>query len=191
MNRRGIVPAKSVKWGVKWKKSDPRAMMDALADLISTGEVERVSVDGDEGEYVALAELLERPTAPPKSRAIILSPFDGLTIDRAAMEHFFNFSYRIECYVPKPKREWGYFVLPILWGDRFIGRIDAKAERKKRVLTIHALYVEPDFNGLDAVARPLAGALTRFAEFNGCDSVRIAKTVPAAAQRLVTNALNS
>ena len=101
----------------------------------------------------------------------ILSPFDNLIIRRPLMETFFDYDYRMECYVPKAKRQYGYFALPILWGDRFIGRVDTKADRKARTLIVRSLAFEPWFNAFEAFLPIFAETLARFARFNGCEQV--------------------
>lgn len=87
-----------------------------------------------------LLEALERGRFIP--RTALLSPFDNLICDRDRTEQLFDFHYRIEIYVPAKKRQYGYYVLPILHGDRFIGRINAKMERKKGQLHIFDVYAE-------------------------------------------------
>ncbi len=101
----------------------------------------------------------------------LLSPFDGLIIQRERVKTFFDFDYSIECYVPEPKRKYGYFVLPILWKDKLIGRIDPKADRKNKTLIINNLYFEPSFKEIDDFLPLLKNKLTEFATFNGCEKL--------------------
>lgn len=79
-----------------------------------------------------------------QGRTTLLSPFDNLICDRARTEQLFGFRYRMEIYVPEPKREFGYYVLPILHGDRLIGRADARYDRKTQTLVIPAVYREAE-----------------------------------------------
>lgn len=79
-----------------------------------------------------------------EGRTVFLSPFDNLICDRARTELLWDFRYRIEIYVPKAKREYGYYVLPILQGERLIGRIAPRMDRKKGILNINGIYAQPD-----------------------------------------------
>ncbi len=145
----------------------------ALATMIETGEVSEISVPKLGGEALyALSVLLEKIPRRKQARQILfLSPFDNLLIQRQRAQYFFNFSYTLECYVPRAKRQFGYFCLPILWGEDLIGRLDAKAERKEKLLRVHTLLLEEGREVTDRLIQALAEALRRFAAFNGCDSL--------------------
>ncbi len=86
----------------------------------------------------------------PPARVRVLSPFDPLLRDRNRAERLFDFFYRIEVFVPEPKREYGYYVFPLLEGDRMIGRIDMKADRKRGSLDVRRLWLERASNPLRA-----------------------------------------
>jgi len=90
-----------------------------------------------------LVALLGARARPLPERTTLLSPFDRLIHDRARAEALFGFRYRIEIYVPRTKREYGYYVLPILHGDRLIGRIDPVFDRAQGVLRVNAVHAEP------------------------------------------------
>ncbi|MET0244485.1 MAG: crosslink repair DNA glycosylase YcaQ family protein, partial [Flavitalea sp.] len=88
---------------------------------------------------------------------------------------FFDFDYQVECFVPEPKRKYGYFSLPILAGETFIARMDSKADRKTKNLIIHNLHFEK-INLTEVIADALIEAIREFAEFNSCYSVTITKS---------------
>src|SRR4029079_9746801 len=79
----------------------------------------------------------------PTGRLRVISPFDPVLRDRTRLERIFGFDYTIEIFVPEPKRKYGYYVFPLLEGDRFVGRVDMKADRAKDVLAVKALWMEP------------------------------------------------
>ena len=113
--------------------------------LRADGVAVPVDVAGLPGEWVAHAELLAALDAGDwQPRTTLLGPFDPLVRDRERAESLFDFRFRLEIYMPLAKREHGYYVLPILHGDRLIGRIDPAFDRKARVLTVNAVYAEPD-----------------------------------------------
>jgi uncharacterized protein YcaQ len=85
-------------------------------------------------------------------RTALLSPFDRLVFDRRRLEELFDYEYLLEMYKPAAKRRWGYFALPILHGDRFVGKLDARADRKGGVLTVHAIHEDAPFTGATTAA---------------------------------------
>ncbi len=112
----------------------------ALSSLTRQGVAVPVRVEGiAKGEWYAHADVLQRPWRP---RTVALSPFDDLVSDRDHAAALFDFFFRLEIYVPKAKRRWGYFVLPILHGDRLIGRIDPRFDRDTRVLHVSAVHAQ-------------------------------------------------
>jgi uncharacterized protein YcaQ len=107
---------------------------------IDVGEIgEEATVDGVDGVWrVDAAALAEIGDFAP--RTALLSPFDRLVFDRKRLEELFGYEYLLEMYKPAAKRRWGYFALPILHGDRFVGKLDAKADRKAGLLRVHAVH---------------------------------------------------
>lgn len=103
----------------------------------------------------------------PPGRIRVLSPFDPLLRDRNRAERLFGFRYRIEVFVPEAKREYGYYVFPLLEGDRLIGRIDMKADRKAGLLNITKLWLEPGVKASKGRLARLEAELARVARFTG------------------------
>jgi len=141
-----------------------------LKALIREGRFVPVEVEGLPGERLAHAEMLERAHGEPRST--LLSPFDRLVYDRDRTEELFGFRYRLEIYVPKAKREYGYFVLPFLHGNELVGRIDPLFDRKTGVLTVNAVHWEP---AAPKSAKPaLKAAVRELAEWLGADEIAYA-----------------
>jgi hypothetical protein len=113
----------------------------AIDRLTRSGVIVPIEVDGLSGQWVTHRDLLD---ATFRGRTTLLSPFDDLISDRARTERLFDMRFRLEIYVPKAKREFGYFVLPILRGDRLVGRIDPAFDRRASVLRVHAVHAQPD-----------------------------------------------
>lgn len=120
--------------------------------------------DSDGKPWYALAEdaAALQEAGPVEETARLLAPLDPLVYDRERTETLFGFPYRWEVYTPRDKRRWGYYVLPLLHGDRLIGRVDPKMDRARGTLTIHSLTFEP---GIDAAAEAPAvrAAIEEFA----------------------------
>jgi len=107
----------------------------------------------------------------PPARIRVLSPFDPLLRDRNRAERLFGFSYRIEVFVPEAKRQYGYYVFPLLEGDRMIGRIDMKADRKAGRLDVKRLWLEPGVRPSAGRFEKLDAELARLARFTGVETV--------------------
>jgi uncharacterized protein len=134
---------------------------------ITVGEAgEPAVVAGTKGEWRvdpgALGSDIEGRTA-------LLSPFDRLVHDRARSEELFDFEYVLEMYKPAAKRRWGYFALPVLHGDRLVGKVDAKADRKASVLQVHAIHEDVKFTR--AITKGVHAELEDLASWLGLDTI--------------------
>lgn len=143
---------------------------------LRTGRIVPVRVEGADGEVrpaFALpdweARLARLPEAPERTR--LLCPFDPVLRDRARALRRFGFDYRFEAFVPEPKRQYGYFVLPILEGERLVGRLDPKLHRDRGLLEVKGLWWEPGVKATKARKRALDEALARLAAFVGADAI--------------------
>lgn len=109
---------------------------------------------------------------PPASRTVrLLSPFDNVVIHRERLSGLFGLDYRLECYTAAPKRVYGYFCLPVLFGDRFVGRVDCKAHRRERRFELLSVHVEDPLPDRDEFLPAFNAALQALAGFCGCDRV--------------------
>ena len=130
----------------------------------------------DGSTYAAIAhpdiETRLRAAPEPTSRLRILNPFDPLIRDRNRLEKLFGFAYRNEIFVPKAKRIWGYYVYPLLEGARFVGRIELKGDRSKKLLTVTGFWQEPGVQWSAARRNKLEAELRRFGRFAGLNALR-------------------
>jgi uncharacterized protein len=165
----------------------------ALAELTAQGVIERVQIAEASrawpGEWYIHAQdvpQLERlADGEWQPRTTLLSPFDNLILDRARTQQLFAFKYGIEIYTPKAKRQYGYYVLPILHGDRLIGRVDPALDRQNARLSLHAVHLEPDAPQTQATARAVRGAIQELAAFLGAREIVYAARVPEAWKRVL------
>jgi hypothetical protein len=141
-----------------------------VAELVEAGRLVAVTVEGwgDPG-------YLDPGGPPPREldAQALLSPFDSLIWERSRTERVFGFRYRIEIYTPAARRTHGYYVLPFLYGDALVARVDLKADRAAGALLVHAAYAEP--GAPRSTASALAGELTAFARWLGLDRIVVGR----------------
>lgn len=147
------------------------------AQAAKSGEIVVVMIEPSKGEpprtsYVLhdwQARLRKLPVAPDRMR--LLSPFDPVIRDRARVTRLFGFDYRFEAFVPAPKRQYGYYVLPILEGEHLVGRINSKFQRERGALAVRQVFWEPQINVTKARRKKLDEALARLANLIGASQV--------------------
>lgn len=156
-----------------------RGKYDALLhQLADEGELLPVRVEGwQHGAFVhaSLSDELTRAQAGSlkATHTAVLSPFDPLVWDRKRASELFGFDYRIECYTPAPKRQYGYFVLPLLRRGKLVGRLDAKAHRKEGVFEVKSLYLEQGVRVTASLAQDLEKALQKLAQWHQTPLLRL------------------
>jgi uncharacterized protein len=142
---------------------------EAVGSLVADGVLERHAVEDDGPPVLVPAGVeLDRP-AP--SAAVLLSPFDNLLWDRPFARRVLDFDHLIEVYKPAPQRRYGYYVLPLLWRDRIVGRADLKSERAAGTLVVRAFHVEDGVRRSAALDAAFDRALDRLRRVIGLETV--------------------
>lgn len=162
----GIGSLKEITWRCPRVKNN--LVKKELEKMVQAAEVKTVNVEGMKGLFYMLPN--QKMDIKLSNEVFILSPFDILNVFRYRLKDFFDFDYQIECFVPAPKRIYGYFSLPILAGETFIARMDAKADRKQKVLIVHNIH----FESVDlehSLIEKFVQALKEFVEFNQCRDI--------------------
>jgi uncharacterized protein YcaQ len=151
-----------------------------LADMLDSNNIIKVKIEGINTEYYTNHKIINSFEGLPKKKALhILSPFDNFIIQRDRIKRLFNFDYQLECYKPPNQRIYGYFVLPILWGNEFIGRIDLKANRANKQLIVRNLLIEFSSKQVKDMLSALVEKLKELAAFNKTEQVIIEQTNPS------------
>jgi hypothetical protein len=176
----GITQAR---WIADYYRTRPRYKDSDLDEPVDAGELIRLEVRGWENpayvhpEHAGLLQLAMTGRLRA-THTTVLSPFDPVVWDRERASTMFGFDYRIECYVPEPKRRYGYFVLPILHRGQLIGRLDAKAHRSDGMFEIKSINFE---DGVATDARLLgavAGAIRACAEWHETPEIVVRRSDP-------------
>jgi uncharacterized protein YcaQ len=178
----GVATPKQISWHFLTGRY-PK-LKETLSSLESEGKVVRAKVEDlpTKGPWFIhsddLGAVESVAAGDYEPRTTLLSPFDNLITDRDRTHELFDFFFRIEIYTPKKKRKHGFFVLPILDGDRIVGRMDPAMDRKKEVLRINAVYAEPDTPKDVAMPRRIADAVVDLGDFLGAKKVVYSGRVP-------------
>jgi uncharacterized protein len=151
---------------------------EVLGSMLREGTIQKVNSEGMPPVFIQ-SDLADKAVRKSSSNIRLLSPFDNSIIHRDRIKQFFDFDFRLECYTPKEKRQYGYFCLPILFGDTFIGRVDCKAHRKEKQFEIIHLHIENQNIDIELWIEPFVESIRRFTTFNGCQSLKLTKVSPS------------
>ena len=177
LNAYGFTTAKQIahlKTGAGIRKN----IDQVLKTMLRAGEIRQIDIENMPAVFVS-NDLHKQAFTETASGIRLLSPFDNSIIHRDRLKQFFDFDYKIECYTPKEKRQFGYFCLPILFGDAFIGRMDCKAHRKEKEFEIiHLHIVSTDIN-MELWIQPFLEQVQALAKFNRCERVKLTQISPA------------
>jgi uncharacterized protein YcaQ len=160
----GVAPLQDL---ADYYRMSPREAAPRIEELVEDGALTRVEVEGW-SQPAFLSEVARIPRNIPG--ASLLSPFDPVVWFRPRVERLFSFEYRIEIYVPAPKRRWGYYVLPFRMGDRLVARVDLKADRRRGALLVRSVHFEEYIDRHDAESA-LEDELGRLAEWLELESI--------------------
>lgn len=148
-----------------------------LKSMLQARTIQLINIENRPPVFV-YKDLLEKSLNRTASSIRLLSPFDNSIIHRDRVKQFFDFDYKIECYTPKEKRQFGYFCLPILFGDTFIGRVDCKAHRKEKEFELIHLHIENTKIDIELWINPFLELVKNFATFNNCENLKLTKVSP-------------
>ena len=162
-------------WNNVWKLN-AEIRHRIFAGLVSAGTVSEVSVDGIRDTFYYLtddAPLLEEAVSDEKFRPRCewIAPLDPFLWDKELIRRLFDFDYAWEIYTPDEKRKYGAYTLPVLWGERFVGRVEAVNDRKTKTLFVKNLWLEPGIRQTKKLTSALEQTARRFAAFNDCSEI--------------------
>jgi len=156
---------------------------ETIEQMLNEGILEKVTVRGLRGQYYVLSGDLGFVENITKGDfrfdgVTFLSPFDNFTWLKDRTRTLFSFSPRLEAYLPGRNREFGYYNMNILYGDRLVGRLDPKVHRDRKILEVKSLHFEKGFKPLKDFRNKFTDAILSFMRFNGANDVRYGKKVP-------------
>ncbi|RYD75060.1 MAG: winged helix-turn-helix domain-containing protein [Sphingobacteriales bacterium] len=167
----GISSVKEISWRARRVKKN--LVKSELDNMVREGEVLTIQIEGIKSPLFMLANQEMNPEV--SGDVFILSPFDILNVFRPRLREFFDFDYQVECFVPASKRLYGYFSLPVLSGEAFIARMDAKADRKNKLMLVHNIHFEGVKLNKETIKKFIS-ALKAFAVFNKCLNIQLVKS---------------
>ncbi|HEY8291742.1 MAG TPA: crosslink repair DNA glycosylase YcaQ family protein, partial [Thermomicrobiales bacterium] len=166
-----------------------------IKPAVAAGDAVPVAVEGVRATfYIAPTHRDYLPSVAPiteaERRAVMLAPLDPFVWDRRRLAALWGFDYTWEVYVPAAKRKYGPYTLPVLWGDRFVARLDPSLDRKNRVLRVRNLWFEDDAPRDPQLFTDLAAEIARFATFHGDVAVALGIVAPTTRDKRLRAALS-
>lgn len=150
----------------------------AFLTLLQEGMIVKVKVEGMLEDLYMLKEDLDLASqccenSSWKKRCEFIAPLDNFMWDRKLIKTLFDFDYKWEIYTPAEKRRYGHYVLPIIYGERFIGRIEASVNTKNRTLLVKNIWYEPGIRRTKTMDDAIVSAISRFSKFNQCEKIEV------------------
>lgn len=169
-----------------WQKMTAADRRNEVNDLVKEKKLVPLQIENVKREYFIMAkdldklkEMSEKTSVDPgKNPVRFLSPLDNLLWRRERLEDLFDFHYRWEIYTPRSKRRFGAYAMPILYGDRLIGRMDPRLDRKKSYLFVQLLQLEPNVNFTPELRDNIRDSLEAFAAFHEVENIAVEQTEP-------------
>ncbi len=179
-------------WVPDYFRLPKNLVQKAIKELLQSQEILQVQVEGwNEPALVAAVRQTDLQNAASEqlnpTLTTLLSPFDALIWDRARTRKIFNFDFSLECYLPAEKRQYGYYLLPILHRGNLVGRMDVKAHRKEGIFEVKSLYLEPSAPAGAEFAQELASAVQACARWHKTPEVRIGNVLPVEFREIMDN----
>lgn len=179
----GLAQANSGEYWSGIIKVDAKKRQVILSRLIDRGKVLPISIVEEpdniffirKTDHPALTKIQDQKS--PESESALIAPLDNLMWNRNLIEQLYNFRYRWEVYKPKAKREYGYYVLPVIYGDTFIARLDPSFDKKKRILTIENWWWEPGVVPDEHMQTSLINCLNTFGQYLRAESIALSDKV--------------
>jgi hypothetical protein len=167
-----------------------------LDGLVQENKIEEIAINGVEQRYFALQKNIKRLIKEDENNyenqpALFLSPFDNIIRERHQPLALWNFEYKLESYTQANKRQYGYYVLPILDNNQLVGRMDSKVHRKSAIFEIKSLYLENDFIKNEKPLNRLIIGLASFTKFHDCNSIKLGKVTPKKMQPILDSHISS
>jgi len=158
-------------WGLK-----APLRKEIFTQLLEEEKILEIFVKGIKDSLYCLSDdfdLLETVLKEPKlkARCELIAPLDNMLWDRRLIKALFDFEYKWEIYTPQVQRKYGYYILPLLYGDSFIGRVEAVCDRKEKTLVVKNIWYEKDINQTNRLQTGIINCIDRFARFNECNDV--------------------